>query len=364
MAELNDHEKKCQNWLDTPATERNLEVGAMLMLQSNRNRILYQNCIHKQNFAKIEYELKKYLGNKYVQCNTEVIEKIAEEITVISEKISSEENKGKRKDHDELPQEVQDIILANSQRYARLRGLHERVKVLSGTGYTPCDRFPHLKEMLQLSTEIRDAWKFYDEYKIGDKLNIKAEAVKPIDAQRIGSNRVYIGRAIKEVPEKLKEGKLAAGSNQIAEAQIRYNELMLAGQEVKPETIEGLKAIGVIVQVTETKPEGGENGEKLQDPANPDIEAQYDNPDAPGYVAQADGTVRYPMAEGIPFDFLPDEGTIVVGTATLADGSKIEPGKYTTAEGLTIEVLPEGIANIIEAEEITEETNGTDSLNA
>lgn len=272
MAELNDHEKKCQNWLDTPAAERNLEVGAMLMLQSNRNRILYQNCIHKQSFAKIEYELKKYLGNKYVQCNTEVIEKITEEIAVISEKITSEESKGKRKDHDELPQEVQDIILANSQRYARLRGLHERVKVLSGEGYTPCDRYPYLKEMLQLSTEIRDAWKFYDEFKVGDKLNIKAENVKPIDAQRIGSNRVYIGRAIKEVPEKLKAGKLAAGQAQIAEAQIRYNELMLAGQEVKPETIEGLKAIGVIVQETGTKAEGGESGEQITDPANPDIE--------------------------------------------------------------------------------------------
>lgn len=367
MIELNDFEKKCQDWLDTPVAERSLEEGAMLMLKANRNKILYQNAISKKMFDKIAYELKKYLGSKFRQCDAVTVEKLTEEVELVTTKIyfADAETKGKRKDHDELPQEVQDIIHVNSQRYARLRGLHERVKVLSGTGYTPCDRFPYLKEMLQLSTEIRDAWKFYDEYKIGDKLNIKAESVKPIDAQRIGSNRVYIGRAIKEVPEKLKEGKLAAGSNQIAEAQIRYNELMMAGQEVKPETIEGLKAIGVIVQVTETKPEGGENGEKMKDPENPDIEpAQYDNPDAPSYVAQADGTVRYPMTDGIPFDFLPAEGTIVAGTATLADGSKIEPGKYTTAEGLTIEVLPEGIANIIEAEEITEETNGTDSLNA
>lgn len=274
MIELNEFDQKVQDWLDKPVDERDLEAGATLMLQATRNRILHQNVIRRKNFDKIAYELKKYLGSKFRQCDTVTVEKLTEEVELVATKIyfADSETKGKRKDHDELPQEVQDIILANSQRYARLRGLHERVKVLSGTGYTPCDRFPHLKEMLQLSTEIRDAWKFYDEYKIGDKLNIKAEEVKPIDAQRITSNRVYIGRAIKEVPEKLKAGKLAAGNAQIAEAQIRYNELMLAGQEVKPETIAGLKAIGVIVQEIGEKPEGGEAGEQIVDEINPDIE--------------------------------------------------------------------------------------------
>lgn len=283
MADLNEFEQKVQKWLDTPASERDLEAGATLMLQATRNRILHQNVIRRSNFDKIEYELKKYLGGKYEVCNAEIIEKLSTEVDNDVSKVffADSETKGKRKDHNDLPPEVQDIILNNSQKYARLRGLHERVKVLSGEGYTPCDRYPYLKEMLQLSSEIRDSWKFYDEFKVGDKLNIKAESVKPIDAQRIGSNRVYIGRAIKEVPEKFKAGKLAAGQAQIAEAQIRYNELMLAGQEVKAETIEGLKAIGVIVQVTEERPESGEAGEQINDPANPHIEpAQEPEADA------------------------------------------------------------------------------------
>lgn len=106
----------------------------------------------------------------------------------------------------------------------------------------------------------------------------------------------------------------------------------------------------------ETPPAGnegkGESG-KAQDgqsgDANPD--SQYDNPEAPGYVAQAEGTVRYPMAEGIPFDFLPNEGTIVKGTVTRADGTKVKPGTYVTAEGLEIAVQPGGKANIKEVEE-------------
>lgn len=79
------------------------------------------------------------------------------------------------------------------------------------------------------------------------------------------------------------------------------------------------------------------------------VDPQYDNPEAHGYVAQAEGTVRYPMAEGIPFDFLPNEGTIVKGTVTRADGAKIKPGTYITAEGLKIVVQPGGKANIKEA---------------
>ena len=274
MLELNEFEQKVQDWLDTPPAERNFEQGAMLMLQANRNRILHQNVLRRTNVDKVVYELTKYLGDRYRKCDAETVAKLTEEVSIKTAEIyfSDAETKGKRADHDELPQEVQDVILSNSQRYARLRSLHERVKVLSGEGYSACDRYPYLKEMLMLSTEIRDSWKFYDEYKIGDKLNIKADDLKPIDAQRIGSNRVYIGRAIKEVPEKLAAGKLAAGQAQIAEAQNRYNELMLAGQEVKPETIEGLKAIGVIVQVTEEKTEGGETGEQIVDENNPDIE--------------------------------------------------------------------------------------------
>ena len=272
MADLNEFQQKVQNWLDTPVDERTLEAGATLMLQATRNRILHQNVLRRSNFDKIEYELTKYLGDKFRQCNAATVEKLTEEIATVNISITGTETKGKRNDHDELPNEVQDIILSNSQRYARLRSLHERVKVLSGEGYTPCDRFPFLKEMLQLSNEIRESWKFYDEYQFGDKVTVKAQEVKPIDAQRITSNRVYIGRAIKEVSEKIAANKLGAASAQIAEAQNRYNELMLAGQEVKPETIAGLKAIGVLVGSEESKPEGGESGEQLNDPTNPDIE--------------------------------------------------------------------------------------------
>lgn len=79
---------------------------------------------------------------------------------------------------------------------------------------------------------------------------------------------------------------------------------------------------------------------------------QYDDPGAPGYVPQVEGTVRYPMAEGTPFDFMPDEGTIVKGTVTRADGTPVEPGTYRTAEGLEIVVQSDGVTDIITPDDL------------
>lgn len=71
---------------------------------------------------------------------------------------------------------------------------------------------------------------------------------------------------------------------------------------------------------------------------------------APAYPDQVEGTVRYSMAEGIPFDFLPDAGTLVKGTVLRADGSKIKAGTYATAEGLEIAVQVTGKATIKEVD--------------
>ena len=60
-----DHKftEKIREWLDKPVSERNLEEGATMLLQLNRNRILHQNIIRRgeKMMGKLEYELKKHL---------------------------------------------------------------------------------------------------------------------------------------------------------------------------------------------------------------------------------------------------------------------------------------------------------------
>lgn len=86
----------------------------------------------------------------------------------------------------------------------------------------------------------------------------------------------------------------------------------------------------------------------LEPPAGNSVKPQYEDPDAPGYVEQAEGTVRYPILDIIPIDFLPNTGTLVEGTAKWADGSEIEAGEYETTDGLLIVVQADGTVSINE----------------
>jgi len=282
MAELNEHELKVQAWLDTPVDERSLEVGATLMLQVNRNRILHQNVIQKKNFAKIVYELKKYMGVKLVIApvettpveSPEVIEsKLIPVIAITTEKLKFE-GIGKRSDHDQLPAGIKLMFDMNQEIYPEMRALHEKLKVLSEDGHTAAERLPFLQDLLHLDNTLRGNWELYDNFKMGDVIPGEKKVIVPgvaLDFKRIQANRTYLNRAGKEILEKITAGKQEAADKQLAEAQIRYNELILDGQTIDEATSEKLKAAGVIIQVVESKVESTVPGEQIVDPANPEI---------------------------------------------------------------------------------------------
>ena len=97
-------------------------------------------------------------------------------------------------------------------------------------------------------------------------------------------------------------------------------------------------------------PKTGQSGEA----GNGDTpEPQYDDPAAPGFVAPAEGVIRTPMPEGLPFDFTPSQEDPNKGTVTLADGTNVKPGTYKTARGVDIAVQVGGRATIKEAGEVT-----------
>ncbi len=87
-----------------------------------------------------------------------------------------------------------------------------------------------------------------------------------------------------------------------------------------------------------------------------DAPPQYVDPTAPGFIAPGEGVTRIPMGEGVlPFDFLTEDRTPAAqgskGFVSNADGSRIKPGTYTSAQGLEIAVQPGGKATIKTTEE-------------
>lgn len=79
--------------------------------------------------------------------------------------------------------------------------------------------------------------------------------------------------------------------------------------------------------------------------------AQYDDAEGAYYVAPAEGSTRYAMADGLPFDFTPgDEAG--KGTVTMADGSKAKAGTHLAADGMKLVVQANGNARL-EVEDLT-----------
>ena len=73
----------------------------------------------------------------------------------------------------------------------------------------------------------------------------------------------------------------------------------------------------------------------------------------PQYAAPAPGVIRIPLTDGAPMDFTPvSEDDQTKGTVSWPDGTKVAPGKYTTARGETI-VVQVGSKGRIEVEDLT-----------
>ena len=189
-----DHEltKKMRAWLETPEEQRDLEEGALLVLQLSNNRIMYQGFMRnlKRSAKMIAYQLQKYynfrvkdLTHQEVVEMTAEVKKIAEKDNLQAIPTSSENEskaagdnpspelvaairKGRRVDHDALPEDIQALYIENLHIIQRMRNLHAKLELLSVEHATCPDseRYPFLKELIALDKQYHDNWNTYDHY--------------------------------------------------------------------------------------------------------------------------------------------------------------------------------------------------------
>lgn len=176
MATDNKFTELIKQWLDTPADERDYTVGALYLLKLSGNQIMYRNIManpsRKAEF--IEYNIRKYY-NFRVQALTHVqVEEMQKQVDVIAqEHFSHEENnpamdfkKGKRDDHDDLPDDIQALYVENLSIVQRMREVHLKLRSLSTEDSTCPDseRYPFLKELIELDKRLHSNWEQYDHY--------------------------------------------------------------------------------------------------------------------------------------------------------------------------------------------------------
>ena len=212
---------RVEEWLSKKKhTEAELADGAMMVLQCNRNRAMYNTMMRKPSHyeEKMVYELKKHLAYLQNDTNLDDVKELEKKILPVVENVlnveltdekplpspalSSEEPyeqtgtivaRGKRTDHDTLPEAIRAIWDRNAERYKKIKQAHETCKTLTAA----CDRYEFTMAISELWADYKKDFDTYDHYVLvpvndeagtqtpaADEVQLSAEDVKAINAAR------------------------------------------------------------------------------------------------------------------------------------------------------------------------------------
>ena len=232
--------KEIQDWLNQDASQRDYAQGALYLLQLSGNQIQYRNLMAnpKRNAEFIVYQLQKRLNFRLRQLTHEQVEEMQSQVNVIAKKVltpNTGENfkQGKRDDHDQLPDEIQALYVENLGIVQRMRELHLKLRSLS-LETAPCpdsERYPFLKELINLDKKLHSNWETYDHYTGTD-----GEAAMTAD------EREESRKAVRRI--NLAKGRYAKKPSEELKKQI----LDLLGKVINPteKLTEELKALGIL----------------------------------------------------------------------------------------------------------------------
>lgn len=248
-----DHKftEEIRTWLNTPVNERSIEEGATMLLQLNRNRILHQNIIRRgvRMMPKLEYELKKHLR---IRDDGKTLHEVVAMERVIMPAVEQfvtrpeAEHAGKRADHDELPEEVQQLWDGNFERYTKIKALFEELKAMEKM--QPCDRYEKLKLLDEAEKAYREALSAYDSYVKEDNFPTKTEE-QPVDpaelATQIGNARKYISEGKGKLKKLIYEGNEAKATTLREKIVERVRTIQQAGAPISDDTLAELSELGI-----------------------------------------------------------------------------------------------------------------------
>lgn len=192
-----------KQWLETPSNQRDYSVGALYLLKLSGNQIMYRNIVaqldRRHDF--VDYQIQKYYNFRVQALTHAQVEEMQQQVDVIvAEHISlaanaDEHKTGKRDDHDYLPDEIKAKYVENLSILQRMRELHLKLRSLS-LDTAPCpdsERYPFLKELIELDKKMHANWEEYDHF-VASAPTAKAAA---LSAKSLGSDKKPKARAKK-----------------------------------------------------------------------------------------------------------------------------------------------------------------------
>lgn len=184
--------KKIAQWLQKDhKSDEEIAEGAMLLLQLNRDRSMYQRITRRpqRELSFLEYKLRRFLQMRQDGHTVRDVVKLDNDITpqlqaVIeyepipveggaellpvqqpAEKDDGSEQyvrKGIRPDHDKLPANIKAIWTKNAERWKKIKEAFETCKILT----EPCDRYEYLKMLKETWYKYKEEMARYDEYRV------------------------------------------------------------------------------------------------------------------------------------------------------------------------------------------------------
>ena len=166
-----------KQWLETPSDQRDYSVGALYLLKLSGNQIMYRNIVAQldRRHEFVDYQIQKYYNFRVQALTHAQVEEMQQKVdAIVAEHISlaanaDEHKTGKRDDHDSLPDEIKAKYVENLSILQRMRELHLKLRSLS-LDTAPCpdsERYPFLKELIDLDKKMHANWEEYDHFVIG-----------------------------------------------------------------------------------------------------------------------------------------------------------------------------------------------------
>lgn len=212
----NNLTSQIKEYLELSPEKRDIAQGALFLLKLTGNQIMFKNVTlnPKKHAAFVEYELKKHynlrvaaLTHKEVvkmQSQADVI--LAEHCSFTDEDNTKEFKKGKRQDHDSLPEEIQNLYVENLDITRRMRDIQTRLRILSEDPNTcpDSDRYPYLKELIELDKQLHSNWEKYDHYVVASGSVIIPQSSAEEEAKKVRRINLLAGKYAKNPTEDVK----------------------------------------------------------------------------------------------------------------------------------------------------------------
>ncbi len=262
------------DWLETPREERDVRKGAELLLRINGNRHIYQLAMIRPETAHnhVEADLKKFLQirldghtmESVRQMDSELIPKVQNIITTRQDESedapeetddTAPAHRGKRSDHNELPEEIRAIYERGGELFEKIKQIFTELQQMENA--PACDRYEKLKVLKPLVKEYTDGWERYDNYNSDMSQEEAVEAVDEApepgnEVKRVGAARKFISTHVAKLEtllqaETIDEAEVENERRQIAEKMAFIAE---TGGSFKPDFAQRIHALGVDIEPT------------------------------------------------------------------------------------------------------------------